>query len=354
MKGCDLLNFDLNDCGDLNLTVLFEGIQFEHIRTQFSLHNEAQFLELKKYFEGKFPTNCSISFDYFKFAEDPSLFDSLVADLKQTQYACLLVDGYSIQQRGATTWQEIAFCISTGHEYLIRLMDKGLTVDQAAACIHFQIGIGANYFYEISKIRALRQVWASVIKEYQPAYNCSYNCNITAKSGFMNKSLKDPYTNLLRQTTEAMSAVSGGIENLIVQPYDAYSENGSSMLSERMALNISLILKEESYFDKVIDPLGGSYAIEELTQKIAAKSWKLFQQFESNGGIFAGNVKSMFRDQLREKATLRSKHFASNESTLIGINKFLNPNPETNNFISTDTYLDLPALIYERELIAVK
>lgn len=354
MKGCDLLLFDLNSCEYANYDLLCDGIQFEHIRAQFALHSESQYLGLKHYFGGKSPSNISISFDYFHFRNESTVFNTIVSDLKQAQYPCFIVDAYAIQQRGATTWQEIAFCISVGHEYLVRLMDQGLSIDEAAACIHFHCGIGTNYFYEIAKFRALRQVWASVIKEYQPVHNCSYNCSITAKVGFMNKSLKDPYTNLLRQTTEAMSALSGGVDNLIVQPYDAISDNGSSNLSERMALNISLILKEESYFDKVVDPLGGSYAIEHLTQTIAEKSWGLFQLFESNGGLFEEKVKNLFREMLREKASLRTKQITSNESTLIGINKFPNPDPGSNNFTDTEMYMDLTALIYERELIAVK
>jgi methylmalonyl-CoA mutase len=170
----------------------------------------------------------------------------------------------------------------------------------------------------------------------------------------MNKSLIDPYTNLLRQTTEAMSAITGGIDNLVIHPYDAVSQTGSNALSERMALNISLILKEESYFDKVIDPLGGSYAIEEITQTIAKKSWDLFQEIETMGGIFQKEAKDHLRNKLIEKASARKQQYASNEKTLIGINKFSNPQPEKNDFVDTETYLDLPALFFERELIAVK
>jgi methylmalonyl-CoA mutase len=353
MKGCDLLIFDFNN-SSFNWEILFKEIQFKHIKAQFTLRTKEQYLGLKEYFSDESPENIYFSFDYFHYSENVELFEILAEDFKSKQSPFLLIDGYSINQNGATTSQEIAFCISTAHEYIVQLMKKGYSIDQATACIHFSIGIGSNYFYEIAKIRALKQVWASVVKEYKPIHSCSYNCVITAQTGFINKSLADPYSNLLRQTTEAMSAISGGIESLVIQAYDAISEKGASILAERMALNISLILKEESYFDKVIDPLGGSYAIEDLTQKIAEKSWDLFQEIEGNGGIFNPNAKAILKNNISEKAALRLAQISSNEKILIGINKFQNPNPEKNHFVGTENYLGMSNLIFERELTVDK
>ena len=349
MKGCDLLLFDFNN-STFNWDILFTGIQFKYIKAQFTLRNKEQYLGLKEYFLGEFPENVSLSFDYLHYSENKVLFDILAEDFKQKQLPFLLVNGYSINQNGATTSQEIAFCISTAHEYIVQLIQKGYSIDQATACIHFSIGIGSNYFYEIAKIRAIKQIWASVVKEYKPIHSCSYNCEITAQTGFINKSLVDPYSNLLRQTTEAMSAISGGIENLVIQAYDSISEKGASILAERMAMNISLILKEESYFDKVIDPLGGSYAIEDLTQKIAEKSYNLFQEIEVNGGIFNPDAKTILKNYISEKVVLRLAQISSKEKILIGINKFQNTNPEKNHFLSSENYLGMPNLIFEREL----
>lgn len=353
MKGCDLLIFDIQNCSSNDWKSLFQEIQFEFIKVQLLIENKEQFESLQAYFGGVFPSTLRFNYDFIEM-KDEELFLSMLEYSKKRQLSFCYVNGFSIQQCGATSWQEIAFCISTGHEYLVKLMQNGLTIDQAVACIHFSIGIGSNYFLEIAKIRAVKQVWASIIKEYSPLHANVYNCSISAQIGFMNKSLIDPHTNLLRQTTETMSASTGGVDSIIVHPYDSISENGTSTLAERMALNISLILKEESYFDGVIDPLGGSYAIEDLTQKIGMKSWELFQRLEEKGGIFSADTIEFFKNAVEQKAELRRHEIIENKKTLIGINKYRNNAPETNNFKHVPDYLGMRKLIFERELIATK
>lgn len=352
MKGCDLLVFDLTSKQEINFEILFNGIQFEYIKTQIKLLNSNQLKGLKAFFKNSIPATISFNQDSFDITHDSNLYTELVSELKENQRFAIQINGFAIQQAGGTTWQEIAYCLSQGHDTLSMLMENGLSIDQATACIHFTVGIGSNYFFEISKIRALKQNWASIIKAYQPNHNCSYNCVITAQIGFMNKSLKDPYTNLLRQTTETMAAASGGVDAILVHPYDASSSNGSSNLSERMALNISLILKEESYFNQVIDPLGGSYAIEDLSSKIAQKSWALFQDIERNGGLT--ELKETFIGQLKEKAKLRIEEIQSTSKILIGVNKFPNPQEvKTNSFIGKKSAFGTETIHFETELIAV-
>ena len=353
MKGCDLLIFDLTNLHSNDWAKLFEGIQFEYITSQFKISDSKQFESLKSFFQQEIPKTIQFNCDFLN-QEDDVLFDKLAKHSFTRQFPFCLVDGFSVQQSGATTWQEIGFCLSSGHAYLDRLLRNGFTIDQAAACIHFSIGIGSNYFMEIAKIRALKQVWAAVIKEYTPIHTCSFNCAITANIGWTNKSLLDPHTNLLRQTTEAMSAVSGGIDSIIVHPYDSLSENGTSVLAERMALNIPLILKEESYFDGVIDPLGGSYVVEELTQKIGRKAWHFFQSLEKEGGIFDQKAQNILTTSVLVKANLKIAEIRSGKKTFIGMNKYPNNSLESNYFLDQKNYLGMPQLIFERLLIAGK
>jgi methylmalonyl-CoA mutase len=354
MKGADLLIFSCRNGNTIDWNSLLKGIELQYIQTQIILSSAGQYVSLRSYLNGEIPSYVTLTVDTIGLEADADLEAAILKDLAIKQFAAFFVDGASIQQTGATTWQEIAYCLSAGHEYLCKLLDRGLTIDQAAACIHFSTGIGANYFYEIAKIRALKQLWASIIQQYIPEHNCSYNCRITAHSGFMNKSLIDPYTNLLRQSTEAMSAATGGVESIVIHPYDSCSVNGTSALAERMALNISLILKEESYFDAVIDPIGGSYAIEQLTDQIARKGWDLFGKLEESGGIGATGAQDLVHNSVTEKAAMRVEEFRSGKKILIGINKFSNPTPEKNTFRELPSYLGMPSLILEHALISVQ
>lgn len=237
------------------------------------------------------------------------------------------VNAYSVQQAGGTTWQETGIALAEGHELLVQQMEAGLTIDEAAGNIRFLVGIGNKYFFEIAKLRALRTAWTRIVESYQPENPGSGKAVISAQTGFVFTSIKDPYTNLLRQTTEAMSAVVAGTDELIVQPYDWYAHQQQTAFTRRMATNISLLLKEEAYLDKVLDPAGGSYALDDLTNAIAERSWSVFREIEAEGGISNAAVREKQAAAIAEKARQRLQQFAAGEATLIGVNAF--PNPET-------------------------
>jgi methylmalonyl-CoA mutase len=349
MNGIDAIDFDLANTS-LNLEKLLEKIEIQFIRVNFNVQTIEQFREVHNKVGTKFQQNCSMSIDMHKGTLYSSQLPEISSSLKNKQYPVFLADGFSIQQCGASITQEISFVLATAHEYLFQLLQQGLTIDEAAACIHFRIGIGSNYFMEIAKIRSIRKLWSFIIKQYSPEHNCSYNCRITAKSGLLNKSAQDPYTNLLRQTTEAMSAVSGGIDTINVVPYDDSTSNGTSSLSVRMARNISLILKEESYFDKVIDPAGGSYAVESLTGVFSENSWKEFKKIESAGGISNLEVMNDIKMKVTETAGKRLSQVRNAGKTMIGINKFPNIQKVENKFNSKGNYIGLPFLIIERDI----
>ncbi len=349
MTGCTSLVFDFKN-NPSNLSVLFNEIGFEFIQTQFIVYSYEQFLGINVYFE-KYE-NCEIIYRLDFFSSDELMskftdFTSLIAS-KNTRFCH--VNTFEIQQCGANISQEISFGLACGHEYLVKLMESGYTIDQAAACIHFSVGIGANYFYEIAKIRSMRVLWSKIVQSYNPLDKNSANCPITAEVGHMNKSLKDPYTNLLRQTTEGMSAISAGVETLLVHPYNSKSVDGPCVLSSRMALNISLILKDESYFDKVIDPIGGSYSIEKLTDIISENAWKMFQEIDSKGGILSSKAVELIKSAISNKVEIRKEKVKSGKQMMIGINKFTNPLVETNSWSVEESYFGLKKVVFERDI----
>ncbi|MFN5910703.1 MAG: methylmalonyl-CoA mutase family protein [Bacteroidota bacterium] len=346
MKGADALIFELKK--ESNLPELLNGIGLEYIHSLFMVSDTDQAIDVLKGPVKVSPETVSIGLDPLIHSDafKPELLDNL----KNVQIPVYLADGFRVQQCGANITQELAFMLSTANECLYHLVNNGLTADQASACIHFRVGIGSNYFMEIAKFRALRTLWSEVVKAYNPVHSCSYNCRITATTGNMNKSAKDPHTNLLRQTTEALSALLGGAEVLHIEAHDSYTSKGPSALAERMAMNISLILKEESYMDKVIDALGGSYTVEALTANISQKAWSLFQQLDSSGGILEQKALEPFLDQVRQKGQQRLETYRTGKRTLIGVNKFPNPKTEENAFLPVGQYLGIPEIIFERDI----
>jgi methylmalonyl-CoA mutase len=261
----------------------------------------------------------------------------------------LSVNAFGVHQSGANAIQEIAFALSAGHSTLHFILDNNFSIDDASAMLRFEMGIGSNYFIEVAKFRVFRKLWANIVDAYKPKENCSHSCFIYAKTGFVNKSLKDPYTNLLRQSTEAMSAVLGGANEIQIQAFDKYAEGAERTLSERIALNISNILKEESYFDKVVDPLGGSYNLEVISSILEEKAWSLFQEIEQLGGIESSRAKLFIKAKINKTATLRKEKMETGEKILIGVNKYPNPDEKPANWMEIPSYYGLESLILEKQ-----
>jgi methylmalonyl-CoA mutase len=346
MKGTDLLLFYISK-NDINLSVLLKDIGLEYIRTEFHVESIQQWHAVFSYFSEEVPQSVSILIDPLLLSQSERL--DISNSLRKKQFRTFQINGKRVLEAGSSSTTEVGFCLSAGHSMLFELLDIGFSVDEAAACLHFSMGIGNDYFTEISKFRAFRTLWSNVIKAYSPLHNCSYHCEITAYTISLNKSLIDPYTNLLRQTTEGMSAVAGGAQNLVIEPYDSHSVDGSCDFSERMALNISLMLKEESYMDAVIDPMGGSYTVETLTYNFCEKAWELFRLLEENGGMFNEDSLKTLKSKVNKTRNLRIQKFVRGESTLIGINKYPNPEPKSGSLNTFPDYLGLAPLILEQE-----
>ena len=176
---------------------------------------------------------------------------------------------------------------------------------------------------EIAKIRAARFLWAKVVNAYGPSDAEITRTHIHSLTADWNKTLYDPYVNMLRTTTESMSAIIGGTNSLTVKPFNAIYE-APNKFSERIARNQQLILKEESYFDKIVDPGAGSYYIENLTDSLIEEGWKLFLEIDEAGGFIEAFKKGMVQQQIRESAEARDKAIASRRKILVGSNQYPN------------------------------
>jgi methylmalonyl-CoA mutase len=199
-------------------------------------------------------------------------------------FRTIQVNGQWLSEAGADIIAELAFALSMGNEYMSVLTEKGISADDAASRIGFCFATGSNYFFEIAKLRAARMLWSEIAGRYNPLKVKNTRMRIQSVTSERNKSADDPYLNLLRTQTEAMSAVIGGADTISVGPFDkTFRKPGE--FSERLARNQQLLLREEAYFDKVADPAGGSWYIEKLTSLIADEAWKLFIATEEQGGF---------------------------------------------------------------------
>ncbi|WP_308502232.1 methylmalonyl-CoA mutase family protein [uncultured Alistipes sp.] len=224
---------------------------------------------------------------------------------------------------GSTIVEELAFALSAGNDYMARLTDAGVDADLAARKIRFSFAVTSNYFMEIAKFRAARMLWANIVKGYNPEKECACKMMIHARTADWNQTVYDPYVNMLRGTTEAMSAAIAGVHSLEVTPFDASFEDPTEF-SKRIARNVELLLKHEAHFDQVVDPAGGSYYVENLTQSIANEAWKLFLELEEKGGYTEAYKAGYIKERIEASAAAKDKAIATRRQILLGANQYPN------------------------------
>ncbi len=222
------------------------------------------------------------------------------------------VDAALYQNAGANIVQQIAYALSHANEYLNRVPSNKSMV--------FKVAIGTNYFFEIAKLRALRLLFKTIAAEY----GHDGNCHIIACPTRRNKTLYDYNVNMLRTTTECMSAVLGGADTVCNLPYDVLYHK-SNEFGERISRNQLLVLKNESYFDKVDNPADGSYYIEYLTRQMAEKALTLFKELEAHGGFLVKLGEGNIQKKIAESADKEQQLFDSGDEILLGTNKYPNP-----------------------------
>lgn len=238
-------------------------------------------------------------------------------------FRCITVNAVSLNNAGSYIVQELGYALAWGNDYLNRLVEAGVDVDLAASKIKFNMGITENFFMEIAKFRAARMLWAEIVKQYAPKNDESCKMCVNAVTSKYNMTLFDSYVNLLRSQTETMSAALAGVHSIVVIPFDAVYETPNDF-SERIARNQQLLLKEESHFDKVVDPGAGSYFIEELTTSLANEGWKIFLNVEDNGGFLEAAKKGIVQDDINATNVKRHEAAAKRKEFILGTNQFPN------------------------------
>ncbi|URC12832.1 methylmalonyl-CoA mutase subunit beta [Flavobacterium sp. B183] len=231
-----------------------------------------------------------------------------------TNISFLSIDSGLYQNAGATITQQIAYSLAHANEYLNRFPNT-------LKPIVFEVSVGTNYFFEIAKLRALRMLFKLIAAEYNPDLECHLVVTPTKR----NKTIYDYNVNMLRTTTECMSAILGGADAVANLPYDSLYHKDNEF-GDRIARNQLLVLKHESYFDKVDNPADGSYYIESLTMQLAEKSLTLFKDIEANGGFLKLLNDGTIKKKIQESAAKEQELFDSKKEILLGTNK--HPNKE--------------------------
>ncbi|MBN1299859.1 MAG: acyl-CoA mutase large subunit family protein [Melioribacteraceae bacterium] len=232
------------------------------------------------------------------------------------------ISGLAYNNAGCSTAQELAYILATSVDYINKLIDRGLTIDQIAPMIRITVGIGSNYFMEIAKLRSLRVLWSNIIDAYG-GNDTSRKLTVHGRTSVYNKTVFDPHVNILRATTEALSAVVGGIDSLHTGSFDeTYSVPDE--FSRRIARNTQIILKEETHLDRLIDPAGGSYFVEKLTEELASNAWKEFQKIEEFGGMLKALQDNYPQKEIDSVVGLKNKDLRKRKKVIVGINMYSN------------------------------
>jgi methylmalonyl-CoA mutase len=256
--------------------------------------------------------------------------------LNMPRFNSISISGYHMQEAGATAVQELAFTLADGLEYVRAAKSKGLKVDQFAPRLSFFFAIGMNFFMEIAKLRAARLLWARLMeKNFEPKDARSLALRTHCQTSGVSLTEQDPYNNIIRTTVEAMAAVLGGTQSLHTNAYDE-ALGLPTQFSARIARNTQLIIAEETGIPHVVDPLGGSYYIEALTNSLATHAQALIDEVEGLGGMTKAVESGMPKLKIEEAAAQRQARIDRAEEVVVGINKYRVANPEKVDVLDID------------------
>lgn len=352
-KGAESIKF-LVPTKDISLKHLLNNIDL----ASTPIHFELQFLDVEFikqlyvipakagiYINIDIIGNLAKSGNWFKdLKEDHFALDEIIKNSNNLT-SSLSINMSLYQNAGASIVQQLAYSLAHANEYLNHF---GSDIKNQ---ISFNVAIGTNYFFEIAKLRALRMLWETLALEY----NINIDCHIFVTPTKRNKTLYDYNTNMLRTTTECMSAILGGANTICNLAYDAIYHKDNEF-GERISRNQLLVLKHESYLDKVNNPSDGAYYIEILTNQIAEKALELFKNIEANGGFLTQLKQGTIQRKIKESASKEQEQFNNKEEILLGTNKHPNPNDKMKNelelypFVKTNKRKTLIQPIIENRL----
>jgi methylmalonyl-CoA mutase len=326
-RGAESVRFTI-ESESISIEELMQNLPLGNVNYYFNLpFLSVEFVRKIEEFSTKNNTHFFIQVDPIgQLAKDGNWFENLEKDFEKLNTIAskitvpfLTISSVIYQNAGANIVQQLAYTLAQVNEYFNRIS----AINQP---ITIEVAVGTNYFFEIAKLRALRILFNTLATEY----NHNFDCHIIATPTKRNKTLYDYNVNMLRTTTECMSAILGGANAVANLPYDAlyYKDNE---FGDRISRNQLLILKHESYFDKVNNPADGTYYIETLTEQLAEKALELFKDIEKNGGLISQLIDGTIQRKINESAQKEQELFDSGKEVLLGTNKYPNKNDQMKN-----------------------
>jgi methylmalonyl-CoA mutase len=241
--------------------------------------------------------------------------------INMPKFNCISISGYHMQEAGATADIELAYTLADGLEYLRTGLHAGLDVDSFAPRLSFFWAIGMNYFMEIAKMRAARLLWAKIVKQFNPKNPKSMALRTHSQTSGWSLSAQDVFNNVIRTTIEAMAAAMGGTQSLHTNALDEALALPTDF-SARIARNTQILLQEETGICRVVDPWGGSYYVESLTDQVARKAWTLIEEVEKLGGMTRAIETGLPKMRIEEAAAKRQARIDCGRETIVGVNKY--------------------------------
>jgi len=326
-RGAESVRFTLEN-DTVSIEELMQNLPLENVNYYFNLpFLSIDFATKINDFASKNKANIFIQNDSIgQLVKDGNWFENLEKDFEKLNTIAskiaipfLTISSGIYQNAGANIVQQLAYTLAQANEYFNRIpaINQPITIE---------VAVGTNYFFEIAKLRALRLLFNTLASEY----NNNFDCHIIATPTKRNKTLYDYNVNMLRTTTECMSAILGGADAVANLAYDAIYHKDNEF-GDRISRNQLLVLKHESYFDKVNNASDGAYYIETLTEQLAEKALELFKDIEKNGGLISQLIDGTIQRKINESAQKEQELFDSGKEVLLGTNKYPNKNDQMKN-----------------------
>lgn len=338
----------------LDMKILFDGIPLDKISVSMTMNGavlpilanfivaaEEQGIALDK-LSGTIQNDILKEFmvrNTYIYPPKPSM--KIIADIfsytskHMPKFNSISISGYHMQEAGADSILELAYTLADGKEYIETALASGLLIDDFAPRLSFFFGVGMNFYMEIAKLRAARFLWNKIVSKYNPTKTDSKILRTHCQTSGWSLTEQDPYNNIIRTTVEAMAAIFGGTQSLHTNSFDEAIALPTEF-SARIARNTQIILQEETHITNVIDPWGGSYMMESLTQDMIDKAWILIEEVDSLGGMAKAIETGIPKLNIEKSAALKQARIDRGNDVIVGVNKYKLPKEDEINILEID------------------